>query len=127
MAEASAMKGARLPRSGLIAALLALATQIAWGAVVPPLALATVDLSVICHSNGTKGEHPPAPRHRPTDHALCVVCQGLAMPAPTLSGVPPLPAPRPLLVADGVVLPPPTAPPSAAPLAAKPRGPPSLA
>jgi hypothetical protein len=120
------MAGFRFPRLGLIAALLALAGQLALGASVPSPALELSGFGVICHAGGDTGG-PPPPSHQAPDCALCPVCATLAVQAPLLAAPPMLPAPRAVRVARRTILPPPTAPPVVALLAAQPRGPPVLA
>jgi hypothetical protein len=122
----------RLP--GLLLAMLALAGQIAFGGLVPPVdaaesPLAGLDsLGVICHaaSEGNPGESPAPHRHSP-DCAICPLCVAMTAPAAALlSPGPMLPAPPTDTVTAESPRPPARAPPSAPPRAAQPRGPPVL-
>jgi hypothetical protein len=119
-------------RLGLLAALLALAGQVAFGAVVPrddTLRAAFAELaaaSFICHTDAAD-QKSPAPHHRAPDGALCLFCQAVAQAGILLAPVP-LPFRLPTLQPVHDALPPPSrAPPSRALVAAYPRGPPPLA
>ena len=115
-----------LPRLGLIAALLALAGQIAFAATVPQPVLARIAFGTLCQTDA-HGKAPTHPRRQVPPRAVSPLCIALAMPAMPLAAAPPLP-PRPAPVTVALTLPPPaTAPPSLVSLAAPPRGPPALA
>jgi len=117
----------RTSASGLLLALLALAMQLAFGAVVPRIEIASTlaGATAICHADETSDQAPPAPHH-PADCPICPLCVSLSGPAFALTAHPALPTPRVVMVAPAVVLPPATAPPSTVVLAARPRGPPTI-
>jgi hypothetical protein len=112
-------------RIGFLAALLALAGQLAWAATVPDPALAQIGLGVICHASAP-GKTPTGPSHRGPDCILCPLCAAIAMPVPTLARAPPLPPPRLLVLAPAVILSPATAPSVATTTTPQPRAPPVL-
>lgn len=120
----------RISAPGLFVALLALAAQLAFGAIVPrpEVALVLQGAGVICHTSPPGA--PPQPiqhRHNP-DTLLCPLCTALATPGIVLLGGAPSLSPPQLIAFHRPGLPPPaTAPPSHARLAAQPRGPPALA
>ena len=118
--------GLRLRRLGLVAALLALAAQVAWAATVPQPVLELLAFGAICHTDSS-GHAPGRPGKHVPAGAVSPLCVAVAMPTPPLAAAPPLPAPRGVVVRVAVRLPPATAPPALFPLAAAPRGPPSLA
>ena len=120
------MNRPRLMRFGLLAALLALSAQLAFGAAVPQPALGEVGFGIICHS-GTNGAAPTQPGHHAPDCALCPLCVALAMPGPTLTAPPPMPVPGVVVVLASCMPPPQTGPPYFPVRSARPRGPPSLA
>jgi hypothetical protein len=117
----------RTSASGLLLALLALAMQLAFGAVIPRIAIASAlaGATAICHADETPDEAPPTP-HNPADCPICPLCVALSGPAFALTTHQALPTPRVVVVAPAVVLPPATAPPSTVELAARPRGPPTI-
>ena len=119
-------------RLALLAAILALVSQLALGSVVLPdrapagelaaLAAATIDCAP---ASGDKGA-PPAPRHE-GDRALCPLSIALALPAVILLPAPALPAPVAMQAVRGTPLPPVRAPPSIVRRTPFPTGPPRLA
>ncbi len=115
-----------LRRLGLVAALLALAAQVAWAATVPQPVLALLAFGTICHTDST-GRAPGRPGKHVPAGVVSPLCVAMAMPTPPLAAPPPLQAPRGVVVRVAVRLPPATAPPTLFPLAAAPRGPPTLA
>jgi len=117
----------RVPASGLFLILLALATQLAFSAVVPQSTFAlTADATLpICHAGGTPGDAPTAP-HAPADCLMCPLCVLLAASAFTLPVGQILPPNRVIVIAPTAIPPPSRAPPGAVALAAQPRGPPCL-
>jgi hypothetical protein len=116
----------RIPASGLFLVLLALATQLGFGAVVPQsmFALAEGASPPICHT-GIPGDEPTAPHH-PDDCLMCPLCVSLVAFSITLPVGQFLPPNQVIVVARAAIPPPSTAPPGAVALAAQPRGPPSL-
>ncbi len=116
---------AHLPRLGLIAALLALAGQIAFAATVPQPVLARIAFGTLCQTDA-RGRAPAHPQRQVPLRAVSPLCLALALPAMPLAAAPALPlAPAPVTVV--ATLPPPaTAPPRLVSLAAPPRGPPVL-
>jgi hypothetical protein len=116
---------------GLFFALLALACQLAVGATVPAAAAQAVQplagFTIICHAgDGTSGL--PNPPHQPApDCQICLLCAAFATPVATLAASPLVPAPQTAALALAAPLPPSTAPLTVRLLAARPRGPPSLA
>ena len=112
----------RFPRLGLLAALFALAVQLAVGATVP-FPPSGSGHAAICHA-GEPGEPPNGPAHHMPDCALCPLCVALHHPAPLPGAPPAMPAPRLLAFPFVRPTPPATGPPSPAILAAQPRGPP---
>jgi hypothetical protein len=117
----------RTSAPGLLLALLALAMQLAFGAVVPKIAVASAlaGAIAICHADETSDEAPPTP-HNPADCPICPLCMALSGPVLALTTHQALPTPRVVVVAPAVILPPATAPPSTVVLAARPRGPPAI-
>jgi hypothetical protein len=118
---------------GLPLVLLALAVQIAVGAIVlRPQMMELAQLSQtspICHAGGAPADQSPAAPHRAPHGMFCPLCAAVAMSGHVLSGAqPPLPAPPRTIALGREGMPPPaTAPPVAPPAAAQPRGPPLLA
>jgi len=121
--------------SGLLAALIALAGQIALGAVVlrapaRPSPIATLDAaSLLCGASADTNKAPA--HHRPDQHpaglAFSAIAQALAQ-SGSLLGPASLSFPMPAAQAPSLLRPsPPTAAPSLLRLAAQPRAPPSLA
>lgn len=122
------MSQRRIFSFGLLFTLLALAAQLASGAVVPRIEAATAlaYASTICHVDGTSDQTLPAPHH-PADCPICPLCTSFSSPAFSLAAHPVLPAPREVAVVAASVVPPPaTAPPTLVALAARPRGPPTI-
>ncbi len=119
---------------GLLTAVLALVSQLALGAVVPPAdtsqaSLAALDaVSIFCQSGSTTGssDQPPT-HHHPADYALCPFVASLALPAAILTPEPLLPKPSRSVAPPPRTMPEARAPPSHAFAAAYPRGPPNLA
>ena len=114
----------RLPRSGLFAALLALAAQLAFAASVPQPVLLALGFTPICHA-GRPGRIPA--RRLPPARAVSPLCLALALPAAPLAAAPRLPVPRVLPRVRVRASPPPESAPAPYPLAAAPRGPPTRA
>jgi hypothetical protein len=121
----------RIPPFGLFLTLLALAAQLAFGAVVPrpEVGLVFDELGVICHASApSDGTPQPAQHHHTPDCVLCPLCASLATPGIVLPGAPPRPPLPRVAVYQRPGLPPrATAPPVATVLSAQPRGPPILA
>jgi hypothetical protein len=123
----------RIP--GLLLASIALAGQLALGAIVPtdgPMqgTLSGLEsLGVICHSPGPGDpDQPSTPDHRTPDCAICPLCVALAAPAMVvLVPAPVLPAPTIVLAARSSGPVQARAPPSEPLRTARPRGPPILA
>ncbi len=113
----------RFPRLGLLAALLALAAQLAVGAVVPS-PLMGFGQAVICHADapaGTPGkQHAPLPMH-------CPLCAAMATPSPLLATAPPIARTARVFFPFAASPAPAIGPPARFFLAAQPRGPPPLA
>src|SRR5579875_719411 len=90
-----------LRQRGLLAAVLALVSQLALGALVVPGAddagaLARLDaVSILCSDLPTPDDGGAAHRHHAADLALCPLTVALDAPAFVLSTGPALPAPRP--------------------------------
>jgi hypothetical protein len=123
------MSQRRIPASGLLFALLALAVQLAFGADVPRAEVVTAldGATTICHADGTSDQAPSPPHHLP-DCLVCPLCVSLAAPGIVLLAAGPLlPLPQVAILRRAGLPPPATAPPVAPPLAAQPRGPPVLA
>ena len=122
-----------LPRScGLLAAAVALVSQLALGTVLPADDLAQAQralldaVSVLCQGPGA--DHgTPAQHKQGANHALCPLSCSLALPSVTLASAPYLPLPPLLLRLRTRLTPPSRAPPPSSPAAAYPRGPPNLA
>jgi hypothetical protein len=114
---------------GLLAVVLALAGQLALGAVVPDAGAIRAELAlraalVEC-APGTDGDRAPAGRHH-ADGLPCALTAAAALPAPLPTPAPVVPAPRGLLpVRLGRSAPLVSAAPRL-PGAALPRGPPAL-
>jgi hypothetical protein len=127
---APAMTQRRIPASGLFLALLALVTQLAFGAVVPRPEVAEVldNAGVICHAAAPDNPAPlPPQHHHMPDCQFCPLCMSLAAPGVVLPGAGPHPPPPQVAAFRRPGLPPQaTAPPVIASLAAQPRGPPVL-
>ncbi len=113
------------PRTGLLAALIALAIQLGFAASVPnPGSAFLLGAGDICHG----GSAPLAPgQHQPPDSSLCPFCAVLAAPAPIPAAAPKVPLPSGAILARAAVLPPATAPPPGRAVRPQPRGPPFLA
>ena len=113
----------------MLAALVALAGQLALGAVAVPdqsprTRLAALDAaSILCRSGNTPGDRERPPAHHEQDRASFPLSVAVALPAP--SG-PLLPAAGGILALRPVGLPQARAPPARASPAAYPRGPPIL-
>ncbi|HWA80390.1 MAG TPA: hypothetical protein VG848_08785 [Acetobacteraceae bacterium] len=117
--------------SGLLAAIIALAGQIALGAVIlrapaAPSPIATLDAaSVLCGPLAGTNEAPR--HHHPIGLALSALAQALAQ-SSSLLGPANLSFPMPAVQAPSLLPPPPpAAAPSLVRLSAQPRAPPSLA
>jgi len=118
-----------IPTSGLFLALLALVAQMAFGAAVPgpEMTLVLNGAGVICHAGAPSGSTPPPHHHHMPDCQFCPLCMSLAAPGIVLPSAGPTPPSPPVATLRLPGLPPPaTAPPIAAMLAARPRGPPIL-
>lgn len=113
----------RVPRLGVLAALLALAAQLAVGATVPR-ALAGFGFGVICH---TDAPTDPAGHHAPAPPLRCPLCAALATPTPLLAGAAVIAMSARVFFPFAAAAPPATGPPVRVVQAAQPRGPPSLA
>ncbi|MGH7155690.1 MAG: hypothetical protein ACREF3_17325 [Acetobacteraceae bacterium] len=113
-----------LLRIGLLASLLALAGQLAFGATVPAVGLSS--LGVICHAGAAHGKPVPPWQHDP-GCLLCPLCATLIAPGPILVPSPMLPRPRAVAAEPASVSPAQSAQVVTIPAAAQPRGPPSLA
>lgn len=117
---------------GLPLVLLALAVQIAFGAVVlQPQIVELARLSQtgsICRAGAPTDEHGPATPHRAPHCMFCPLCAAVAGAGHVLAGAePPLaPPPQVVTLAQEGMPPPATAPPVAPHFAAQPRGPPTL-
>ena len=111
---------------GLFLAQIALAVWIGLGAYAPMPVLSTNTAIPICHTeDGGAGRTPATPMPHGQACLVCPLCVFAATPALTPLSFVPL-APRIIFVARAAIPPPPTAPPSARPRAALPRGPPSV-
>lgn len=113
----------RLPRLGLLAALLALTAQLAVGAVVPSPLMDFGD-NVICHADAPAGTPQ---QHRAPLPMRCPLCAAMATPAPLLATAPPIVAVARVFYPFAAPPPPATGPPTRCVFAAQPRGPPPLA
>jgi len=117
--------------TGLLLALLALASQIAVGSLVLPEDSAAAELdavAILCQVTAPGApQQPGAPHHHHApDCAICPFCAALALPGAILTPAPLLPAPSLHRVAQ-IALPPPSRGPPSRPLRiALPRGPPLL-
>ncbi len=128
------MTGRRsLPLLGFLAAILALVSQLALGAVVlpdvsPAAQLAALDAATIDCAPAAPGDKrlPPAP-HPDSGQALCPLSVTLALPAILLLPAPELPQPVLMLALRGADRPQARAPPSAPRPTPYPTGPPILA
>ncbi len=126
----------RIPRAlavlGFLAALLALVSQVALGAVVlpdraPADQLAALDaVSLLCGGAPQDGGTAPH-RHHAADPALCPLSVALALPAVIPVSSAALPAPRAARVFTPRERPPGRGPPPASARVGAPRGPPILA
>jgi hypothetical protein len=122
-------------RPGLLAALLALAAQLLFGAVAPDadarptpdqqLAALLADPGTICH--GDVGGGQQTPHHHGIDCLLCPYCAAVIAAAMPRGDGPMLPRPRDGPIAIAIAAPDSVTPPPAPCLAARPRGPPILA
>jgi hypothetical protein len=121
---------------GLLVALLAIASQLALGAIVLPdeasareQSVAALDALTIFCSSATPTAPDDAPKHHhrhAQDCAICPLAVALAMPAAVLASAPALPPPS-SRAADRAALPPPARGPPAQPRYTPPsRGPPVL-
>jgi hypothetical protein len=121
------MSQRRIFRPGLLFTLLAILAQLASGTAVQRTeTLASLaNATTICHSDETSDQAPVAPRH-PADCPICPLCVPLSAPGIALTVQVALPAPRVMVIARSVVLPPATAPPAIVVSAARPRGPPTI-
>jgi hypothetical protein len=126
------MSQRRTSASGLFFALLALVTQLAFGATVPNVEatqisalVAVANATTICHAHEPSDQTPSAP-HNPADCAICPLCGSLSVPALAIAFGPVLPRPRITVAAPAVILPPATAPPAIRVQAHKPRAPPAF-
>jgi hypothetical protein len=115
-----------LPPLGLIAALLALAGQIAFAAALPRPILAAIAFGRLCQTD-SHGRAPTQPRRQVPPRAVSPLCRAMALPATPLAAPPALPAPRRLAAIAATVPPRTVVPPPPISLAAPPRGPPGLA
>lgn len=113
----------RVPRLGLLAALFALAVQLAVGAIVPSPLMGFGD-AVICHADAPAGV--PQRHHAPLP-MCCPLCAAMAAPAPLLATAPPIVAVARVFYPFAALPPPATGPPARVIFAAQPRGPPPLA
>lgn len=118
---------------GLAVAVIALAVQLALGAVVPRPELAqartaALDVAVIlCHPDIPADTPRDTPFHHSTDCAICPLCQALEHSEIVLTFAPKLPPPTSLPTGrQRNKITPARAPPLALPSAASPRGPPIL-
>ncbi len=116
---------------GRLAAMLALISQIALGAMVLPDSrpadpLAALDaLSVLCLTGRTAPAHKNPAHHAPLA-VMCPLAAALALPA-LLAAAPTVPPAPPAVLTLRLALPPPArAPPARTVVAAWPRGPPAL-
>ncbi len=131
----------RLPRRlrnpprllGLLAAFVALVSQLALGSVVLPSDLPQTELAVLdaasifCQTGAADGGSDRAPvPHRAPDYALCPLAVSLAMPAVIPTAAPVLPRPGDGMTLRPGALPQARAPPAHDFAAAYPRGPPRL-
>lgn len=132
MAPGLARRSRRLRSCGLLAAAMALVSQLALGTAPPSDDLAQARLAaleaagLLCHETGADRGTPAHHAHG-ADHALCPVCCGLALPSVTLASAPHLPLPPLLPRSRARPTPPARAPLPSSPAAAYPRGPPNLA
>ncbi|HET6240004.1 MAG TPA: hypothetical protein VFE41_34345 [Acetobacteraceae bacterium] len=121
----------RFPGLGLFITLLALACQLAVGATIQPaggaLARPLAQSGIICHGDGAGGGVPIAPTRPGRNCQLCPLCTTFTTPAPTLVGVPSIPAPARAGGAFAAPLPISAAHAVARLLSASPRGPPARA
>jgi hypothetical protein len=108
----------------LFLALLAVVAQLTLATVVPASTVSMADVTVICQHDADP-DAPAKPAHQSPDCLVCFFCSAGSASVAGLTVTPPLlPAPPLVFAARMVVLPPPTAPPFRAVLAARPRGPP---
>jgi hypothetical protein len=119
--------------SGLLAAVVALVSQLALGAVTAPAEtlptqLAALDAAIVLCQPGhpPRGPDAPAHPHRAPDCALCPLGTALALQAVVLTPAPTLPAPVGGRILRTGALPPVRAPPGRAIETAYPRGPPHV-
>jgi hypothetical protein len=116
---------ARFRGFGFLAAIIALAGQLAFGATLPQPVLARIAFGQLCHA-GAAGRAPAHPDRRAPLSAASPLCTALAMPTPPLAVVPPVPVPPAPIHFVRLAPRPVNAAPPAAPRAASPRGPPLL-
>ena len=118
--------------AGLLLAVVALVSQLAFGAIVLPDEAAAQEqsvaaleaVSILCQSPAP-GQPPPPHRHAP-DCALCPLSAALDHQAVILGAAPALPRPSRAMAVRATRPPPARAPPSQPRDTAYPRGPPSL-
>jgi hypothetical protein len=116
--------------TGLLLALLALASQIAVASLVLPEDSTAAELdavAILCQTAAPGAPQPATPHHHHApDCAICPFCAALALPGAILTPAPALPTPSLHRVAQ-IALPPPARGPPSRPLrTALPRGPPFL-
>ncbi len=120
-------------RPGLLAAVLALVSQLALGAVVlpddaPAGQLAELDaVSVLCTGAAPDGNSPAPHRHHAADLTLCPLGISLAAPCCLPEPAPALPPPPQAVAARAFERPPGRGPPPATARVGEPRAPPVLA
>jgi hypothetical protein len=117
-------------RASLLAAMLALVSQLALGAMVLPdivqSDLAALDAAAVLCGTPAPGGHAPAPRHQAPDCALPSLAVALALPAVILGAAPGLPPRRAAAVGEAGRIEAPRTPPQHFASAGLPRGPPPL-
>jgi hypothetical protein len=119
-------------RLGLLAALVALAGQVAFGAIIPAEIVPRMQLAallagaVICHAHAPSDPSDRKSSPHQSDCALCCLCHALARVGALLA--PPLVAlaPPAMLAVRRAFLPPARAPPPPTFSTTYPRGPPAL-
>lgn len=110
---------------GFLAALLALAGQLTFGALLPQPVLSNIASGRLCQA-GASGSAPVHPEHHVPLKAVNPLCVALIVPTPPLAAAPPVPVPTTLRYFIHISLRAVTAAPPVAPRAAPPRGPPFL-